>query len=657
MIMANPYYPHLFEPIKINGCTIPNRIVMSPMGDTLGTDSGECSPRQIAYYTERAKGGVGLIQTSYCAVSPPERRGIAHEGQMHCYKNSQMEALQQLAESVHKYDSKIFVQLHHPGNMALTYLNGGLYRSSSTMPPFTQNETFPANPLTVEQIHAIVKDFGDAAYRCWNAGIDGILIHGAHGYLLDQFLMPFFNKRTDEYGGSLENRCRIYVEIIQEIRSRVPANYPIAMRVDNDAVYFPIPWTRDNAIEAMQYIQSVAPVDALDISNLGRPSMQPWQDCGHGQRSEFHKAWKNAGLNCVIYGVDEIAQDPADAEQALRDNELDLVSIGRQLIADPMWPTKAREGRKEDIRPCIRCCECMHNYNKHIQVRCQVNPTSHRELDVQALRPSAGKNVVVVGAGPSGCTAALTAAANGHHVTLLEKSHEIGGTAILASMTPQKDQIKALVEYYRTQLAKSNVDVKLGVDGSNPDEVAKYNPDVILVAAGGTDVRPSSIPGINNANVYLAKEVVHGDVQISGKRCVIVGGHMTGLETAEMLAFAKNQVGVYDMAPVLADDVQNIPKSYLMGALNACHVEMKPLHKLVEIKSDCVVFEDLANQQKVEIPADAVILALGTYRDNKVYDALRSRFNDKEIKLLGDSEQAGPIANATRTGYWKAATI
>ncbi len=656
--MANKHYPHIFQPININGCTISNRIVMSPMGDSLGVDSGECSPRQIAYYTERAKGGVGLIQTSYCAVSPAERRGIAHEGQMHCYNQAHMAALQQLADSVHQYDTKIFVQLHHPGNMALTYLNGGMYRSSSSMPPFTMQESFPAEPLTVEQIHEIVKDFGEAAFRCWNAGIDGVLVHGAHGYLIDQFLMPFFNQRTDEYGGSLENRCRILVEIIKEIRSRVPANFPISIRMDDESPYFPVPWTRDDAIEAARYIQSVAAVDAIDVSSLGEVSMGPWQGKAHGARSQWHKIWKSAGLGCVIYGVDEIVHKPEDAQQALADDELDLVSVGRQLIADPMWVNKAREGRREDIRPCLRCCECMHYYNKHLQVRCQVNPTSHRELDVKPACISAKKkNVVVIGAGPSGCEAALKASADGHKVTLLEKSQEIGGTAILASMTPQKDQIKALVQYYKVQLEKSAVDVKLGVDGADHAVVAQYSPDAIIIAAGGSDIRPQSIPGIDGENVILAKQVVRGDVQISGKRCVVVGGHMTGLETAEMLAFAKNQVSIYDMAPEMGDDIQNIPKRYILGTLQHCQVSMNVLHKLVEIKGDTVVFENLSENKLVEVPADMVILAMGIYRDNKVYNSLRGAFGETVIKLAGDSGKPGPILNATHSGYWKAASI
>lgn len=656
--MANKFYPHIFEPIKINGCTIPNRIVMSPMGDTLGVDSGECSPRQIAYYTERAKGGVGLIQTSYCAVSPAERRGIAHEGQMHCYKQSHMEALQQLAESIHQYDTKIFVQLHHPGNMALTYLNNGMYRSSGKRPPFTGQESYPAEPMTVEQIHEIVQDFGNAAYRCWRAGIDGVLIHGAHGYLLDQFLMPFFNDRTDEYGGSLENRCRIYVEIINEIRSRVPANYPVAMRIDDCAPYFPIPWTREDAIEAMQYIQSVAPVDALDVSTIDANAMQDWHGPGQGWRKEWHKEWKNAGLGCVIYGVDDIQDEPADMERDLADGDLDLISMGRQLIADPMWSTKAREGRREDIRPCLHCCECMHNYNKHIQVRCQVNPTSHRELDVRHIeRSGKKKNVVVVGAGPSGCVAALTAAENGHNVTLLEKSDHIGGTAVFASMTPQKDAIKRLINYYDTQLKKSSVNVRLNTDGSDPAVIAEFNPDVIIVAAGGSDVRPQSIPGINNNNVYFAKQIVHGDINLTGKNVVVVGGGMTGLETAEMLAFAKNHVSVYDMQAEMGTDIQNIPRRTTFGIMDHLGIKRYTKHSLAEIKSDSVVFNNLENGKSVEVPADAVVLAMGIYRDNIVYNSLRESFGEIEVKLVGDSNAPGPIMNATSSGYWKAASI
>lgn len=656
--MANKYYPHIFEPIKINGVTIPNRIVMSPMGDTLGSDSGECSPRQIAYLTERAKGGVGLIQTSYCAVSPPERRGIAHEGQMHCYKPSHMEALQSLAESIHQYESKIFVQLHHPGSMALTYLNGGLYRSSSTMPPITMQETLPANPLTVEQIHEIVKDFGNAAYSCWRAGIDGVMIHGAHGYLLDQFLIPFLNKRTDEYGGSLENRCRIIVEIIQEIRSRVPANFPIVMRIDDEAPAFPQPWTRENAIEAMQYIQSVAPVDGIDLSAMNQYAMQVWFGPGHGVRSEAHKMWKNAGLNCVIYGVDEVENDPAVMEDALAKGELDLVSIGRQLIADPMWPTKAKLGLAEDIRPCLRCNECMGNYNKHIQVRCQVNPTSHREYDVMNIKKSGiKKNVVVVGAGPSGCVAALTAAEDGHNVILLEKDDHIGGSAVYASMAPQKDHIKRLITYYEIQLKKSTVDVRLGVDGSDADYVAALNPDVIIVAAGGSNVRPQSIPGINNANVYEAKQVVGGSVAMTGKNVVVVGGGMTGLETAEMLAFAKNRVNIYDMQAEMGLDIQKTPRAYQMGILDSCQVGRFCRHALTEIKEGSVVFKNLENGELVEVPADAVVLAMGVYRDNIVYNSLRERFGEIEVKLVGDSNQPGPIMNATSSGYWKTACL
>ena len=641
-------YNKIFSRGKINGVELKNRVLMGPMDESLGDNSGNVSPRCMEYFLARAKGGTAALVTSYVAVCPPELGGIAMPGQLRLLNIGNQLSMAHFAERVHAYGAKLFVQLHHPGRKTTAEYNDGYQPvSCSAITPSMPKDTVPCRELTVDEIKEIERYFVKGARFAMWAGADGIQIHCAHGYLLNQFLNPAQNARTDEYGGSMENRCRIVVEIVKGIREVVGPKFPITVRL-NAFEGEGLPGEAD--ADEMRRIGKYFSQNGIDgihltmtsIDRVGTPDMKA------GWRNQIYAYFKEVVDTIPVYGPNEV-KTPEEGEKVLESGCQDFLVLARQQIADPEWVNKAREGRSEDIRPCISCNTCMQQITiDHQPLRCSVNPLAGREIDNQFLPKGEGL-VVIIGAGPGGMQAALTASARGFKVILIEKEKELGGALQLANKAPDKFRIDNLIRYFQGQIEKDpNIEVWLNYEVTEEklDELAALKPYAVVSAVGGRQVVPN-IPGVSLA--VMANDVLSGKREIRNKKAVVVGGGMTGLETAEYLAARGNSVKVLEMLPAPGRGIFNFNVTKTVNALEKQRTEIYTCTRADSISKEAVTVTDTRSGRSEEIPCDVVVLAIGVYTDHSMRDMLEKRFFN--VTEIGDANKAGKIMTAVRDGY------
>ncbi len=552
------------------------------------------------------------------------------------------------AERVHAYGTKLFVQLHHPGRKTTAEYNDGYQPvSCSAVTPSMPKDTVPCRELTVDEIKEIEKYFVKGARFAMWAGADGIQIHCAHGYLLNQFLNPAKNSRTDEYGGSMENRCRIVVEIVKGIREVVGPRFPITVRLNAfEGEGLPGEADADEMRRIGKYLSQNG-IDGIhltmtSIDRVGTPDMKA------GWRNQIYAYFKEAVDTIPVYGPNEV-KTPEEGEKVLESGSQDFLVLARQQIADPEWVNKAREGRSEDIRPCISCNTCMQQITiDHQPLRCSVNPLAGREIDNQFLPKGEGL-VVIIGAGPGGMQAALTASARGFKVILIEKEKELGGALQLANKAPDKFRIDNLIRYFKGQIEKDpNIEVWLNYEVTEEklDELAALKPYAVVSAVGGRQVVPN-IPGVSLA--VMANDVLSGKCEIRNKKAVVVGGGMTGLETAEYLTARGNSVQVLEMLPAPGRGIFNFNVTKTVNALEKQGTEIHTCTRADSISKEAVTVTDTRRGRSEEIPCDVVVLAIGVYTDHSMRDMLEKRFFN--VTEIGDANKAGKIMTAVRDGY------
>ena len=692
-------YPKLFEPWFIGKCEIPNRIALTPMLMEVAELDGTAGDRAVAYYTERAKGGTGLIQTEVTRIS--DWTGCTGPRQLSVTSDRCIPGLKRLADSVHAEGSKIFVQLHHPGRQ--TYqLVVTAWKLSDTIgrhwngwwklffgmtkymdyfeKPFLHNfylrtvsasggipaelactpidESQKVRALTKWEIHKLEDEFAQGALRCKKAGIDGVQLHCSHGYFLQQFLSPYTNRRTDEYGGSLENRTRIVKEIIEKIHKLCGPDYPISARLAADEYYrmfgYDVGYTIDEGVLIAKKLEELG-VQFLDVSCGTYETMNTWCEPTSyelGWRKDNAKAIKAAVS--IPVGHTGMIRTPEQAEKLLEEGYQDVIGLARPLLADPYWANKAKEGRSKEINRCIACLYClesmMHNaLAGGLPGQCAVNPRTCNELDYPLVpeKNGNGKQVVVIGAGPAGLMAARVCAEKGYKVTVFEKADKVGGQVLLAAAPPQKKKIGWVTEDYETQCKLLGVDIRLNTEAT-VENVKALKPYAIFNATGGTPITPK-IPGYDLPNVYTPDQVLRGDVKFEGKKIAVIGSGMTGLETAEFLSDEGNDIIVVEMAEKLAPGPWNQHKMDVIPKLEERGALLLPGWKLVEMREDSVEVEDVKVAGRMKnVPCDAIIMSLG----------VRPLGLDKDILALadltytvGDAESAGRIAKATHEAY------
>ncbi len=642
---------HLFSPIRIGSMEVKNRIVLPPMTVGYGVPEGTVSEKHRDYYEARAQGGAGLIITEAAAVHAQRKYGMFPLG---LYDDAQIQSWNDLAEAIHRHGAKLAVQLMDPGPESIMMLTGLRPVGPS---PVVGRGLFREVPreLSIDEIQAIVEDFAEATRRAKEAGLDAVEIHAAHGYaLVGSFLSPFFNKRTDRYGGSLEGRMKLLLEIIDAIHARVGRDFPIIVRMSGDERR-----TGGRTLQESQFIARIlveAGVDALEVSGGTVPTVfwavVPPSGTPLALNAEFAQAMKQV-VDVPVICVGRI-NSPRIAEFLLETGRTDLVSMGRALHADPELPNKAAAGALEDIVPCLACnCGCIGSVVQGLHATCIINPAAGKEKEMAIVPAEKPKKVLVAGGGPAGLEAARVAALRGHQVTLYEKEQKLGGQVNLASVPPLMQEIGQLIKYLSTRVQKAGVQVKLGKPVT-PELIDELKPDVVVVATGASPLVPENIPGIDKEKVVTAWEVLAGHDASKARRVLIVGGGLTGCETADFLALptdnmaaASTEVTLLEMREDIALDSMAEPRHLLLDRLREKRVHVIVRARVKEILDDGVVFETDGQEQTLR-GFEYVILAMGA----RPVETLSKEIQGKvpEVYVIGDAAQPRRALEATAGG-------
>ena len=645
-------YQKLFTPVKIGSVTIKNRFAMAPMGPLgLADAQGGFNQRGIDYYTERAKGGTGLIITgvtfSDCKVETQSMPNCPNStyNPVHFIRTSR-----EMTERVHAYGSKIFLMMSAGFGRVTIPTNLGEFPpvAPSAIPHRWLDKI--CRPLTVEEIRSIVKSFGDGAYNAKRGGFDGVEIHAVHeGYLLDQFAISMFNQRTDEYGGSLENRLRFAKEIVEEIKSRCGEDFPVALRFSVKSM---IKDWREGALPGEEFTEMGRDIeegllveygyDALD-TDVGTYDAWWWNHPPMYQKKGLFRPYCKMVKEVVNVPVLCAGRmdDPDMALEALEKGECDIISLGRPLLADPDYVNKLRAGRVKEIRPCISCQEgCMGRIQEYSMINCAVNPQAARERDMAYAPVLTSRKVLVVGGGVAGCEAARVLAVRGHRPEVYEKGGCLGGNLIPGGAPEFKEDDLALAAWYADALERLHVPVHLNHEVTK-DEVLAGDWDAVIVATGSS---PKTFSLGDDDHVYTASQVLLKEKDC-GESTVIVGGGLVGCETALWLARHGRKVTIVEaLDKILA----------VNGPL--CHANKDMLERLVpfngvevvtgaKVKSyqNGVLTAETAEGEK-KISCNSVILAVGYREEDSLYRQLE--FDVPEIYLLGDARKVSNIMYA-----------
>jgi len=642
-------YNRLFEPGRIGRLTVKNRGVMAPMSTGFSNYDGTASPRLIHYYEERARGGVGMIITEFASVD--DVNSIPSNNQLRVSRDIHIASLEQLTEAVHRYGCLVFAQIHHAGNTSNPALTG-LQNLSPSDVPAAPGRPAP-RPMTLEEIREAVEKFIEAAVRVKKAGYDGVELHGAHSYLIGQFFSPYYNKRTDQYGGNFENRMRFLDEIIDGVRARCGPGFPISVRICGDEMTPDVPdtLTLKDGLAIGRHLEKKG-IDVLDISNGS--SLNSNANCDPysylpGWKRYVAEAFKNE-LTIPIIATNTI-KTPDFAEQLLAEDVCDFVGLGRSQFADAQFMNKAKEGLADEIRNCIGCMYCRERIVAlRMPAACAVNPLMGREYCIGEIRKDGeGKPVVVVGGGPGGMETACILAERGFKVILFEKAGELGGTLNLADKPPFKNLITTMANSMKAQLERLGVDIRLNT-AATPEIVKSVSPIGVFLASGANPIIPP-LPGIWKDNVYTAESVIRGQTKPAG-HVVVVGTGLTGLETAEMLGEKGHAVTLVEMQPQVGPGLFAVVLNDVLKRLEQYKPAFLTGHKLISVTEEGIELEKAEDGAKVVVKADSVVLALGVSPDPKVVTEYEAVF--EKVYAIGDAGKAGRIAEATRSGYDKA---
>jgi 2,4-dienoyl-CoA reductase-like NADH-dependent reductase (Old Yellow Enzyme family)/thioredoxin reductase len=634
----------LFRPGKIGKMEIKNRIVMAPLGLPLGTDpDGYPTNDTVAFYEARARGGVGLIQIT--TITSP---GVSFGHRVTNLSNDErIPSVQRLTTALKSAGTgvKLSFLIGHAGVRQSEALRRRPPETHPELDPVVSASAIPhpvngwmPRALDEDGIFQTAREFGLAAGRGKAAGFDACQVHGGHGYLIHQFLSPRTNKRTDRYGGSVQNRCRFACDIIAQIRKEAGPDFPIIFRM-NGYDFLDDGISSEEAVEQAR-IFAAAGVDAIDISSGPRQSIH-WQFITMYQPSgpliPYAAAIKKA-VKVPVIVAGKI--NPVLAERALQEGSADFIHMGRPLMVDPELPNKVKEGRLEDVRPCIYCNQCTdrRKLTGDPTHYCSVNPAMGRELQIKSVPAVSPKKVMVVGGGLAGMEAARILAERGHETSLYEKSDNLGGQwNILSVHVPE---VGGLVKYLARGMDRARVKVFFNQE-INTRMVQDLHPDVVVVAAGASPVLPK-VPGINRQNVVLATDVLTGKVDV-GQEVVIIGGHLVGLGAALLLAEQGKGVSVIEMRKIGWGTGYTL-RLALMEKLIKNKVRMFPDCRLESVtehgvnilwdSSDPMIKTAADQNEMLWLPADSVVLAVGSKSENRLAQELKGLM--PEVYAIGD---------------------
>lgn len=640
----------LFSSGKIGTLEVKNRLIMTAMGCSLGGEQGRVTDELIAFYETRAKGGAGLIITEVTCVN--SEHGVRSTRQLYLADDSQIPMLRRLTDAVHRHGARIFPQLHHPGVMSSCQLNHDRPLVSPSGVP-SRYMPQPARALTREEIHALVKDFAQGARRARDAGFDGVEIHGAHHYLIHQFLSPHFNKRQDEYGGSFENRSRFLREIVSAIREEVGPNYPLSVRISGDEFFGDEGYHLEEAVLLARDLDALG-VDLINVSAGGTDngkshSIEPisYQE---GWRSYLISAIKQ-NVSCAVGGT-AVIRTAAYAEQLLTEGKTDFICMGRPFLADPEWPNKIAQGRDNEVRPCISCLYCIDTIKSGHPISCAVNPRCGHETEQSQAVPLDGRTAAVLGGGIAGMESACVLAERGARVTLYEKEDRLGGQVGLAANVPGKGKMGQLIHYYKQRLNRGEVNLCLG---SAVAEDSVPTADILVNATGAEPIVPGFLGEIAHKGLLTPVDVLSGRKVPENSHVVIIGTGMTGLETAEYLIERNNHITMIEMADQIAPGANRGNVNDILQRLAVADTVIMLGRKLLRVTEDSVVYENLKTGRTLTLPADYVVLSLGVRNRNGIQKTFQTKGGT--CYTVGDAEKSGRIRDAIRSAYQSAGTV
>ena len=635
----------LLEPAKIGVMELRNRIVMPPIVTNFAAVDGSVTPYMMNYYAERAKGGTGLIIVEATAIDP--RTGLVL-GQPHLDHHRYIVNMARLVEAIHLWGAKCAIQLHHPGRQGDPILTEDLVAPSPIMCKMIGRVP---RELKAEEIENLAEAYAEAALRAKLAGFDAVEIHGAHGYLITQFLSPYTNKRTDEWGKDFESRMLFALEVVRRTREKTGPDFPIIFRISGDE-FVDGGLTLKETTEIAKRLEQ-AGVNAIDVSGGNYDSMLTGNIIApmyvpRGGLVHLAEGIKRAvGIPVIAVG----GLTPEMAEEVLNEGKADFIAFGRALIADPYLPKKLAEGKPEEILGCIRCCEgCIGSVFAFKPMTCSVNALVGKE-EWKIERAEKIKKVLIVGGGVAGMEAARVAALRGHEVILCEKSDKLGGHLIAASVPQFKTDIRSPLEYLSKQVRNLGVKIELRKEVT-AETVAEINPDVVIVATGSTPLVPE-ISGIEKPHVVAAIDVLLGKVEV-GKKVVVAGGGLVGCETALFLAGEDREITIVEMLPEIATDVEMISRTVLLGKLAEKGVKCLTNMKIEEITDESIIALD-KEQKKQIIKTGTVVLALGFKPNNEFYKVLEGKV--LELYAIGDCVKSRKIIDAVHEGFFVARQI
>ena len=646
-----PKYPHLSSPIVIAGQTFANRMFSAPMGGTDISNDGCIGPKSRAFYELRARGGAAAVTVSECMVHP--QTDGSHAYHLDEKVLNSLASATYAADAINRHGAVASLELSHSGMYAGTYMTDKdrqhemcQWGPSACVRP----DGVEVRALSVEQIREIVAAYGHVAGLARRAGFRMLMIHGGHGWLINQFLSPYFNHRTDEYGGSLENRCRFACEVLDAVRAAVGPRFPIEFRMSGSEL-FDGGYDLNEGVRIAQALESR--VDLLHVSagtyqrgfGLTHPSM--FED--HG-RNVYLAAEIKKHVSVPVATIGGL-NDPAQMEEILASGQADVVYMARALLADPELPHKVVCGQDEKIVRCLRCFTCMAERAATSTRRCTVNPLIGREDEGFEVTPAPRRRrVLVAGGGPGGLYAAYTAARRGHEVLLCEKDAELGGVLKGEQAIPFKHEMYELAGTYASLAAEAGAKLRCGCEVT-PEFVAQWAPDALIVAVGSTPLVPP-IPGLRDPRVILATVYYLRKAEV-GEKVVVLGGGLAGCELAIHLGQLGKQVTLVEMRDTLAPDANVRHRPLLLKQVEA-HVDARCGLRCVEVGEAGVVCEDAAGQ-RVELSAQTVICALGQRPCTNVADSLRN--TAPFVRVIGDAGRVSTITNAVYEGYHAALDI
>lgn len=633
----------VLQPASFAGVPLRNRLIVPPMVTYLGGQDGHVTDELIAYARTRARGGFGLfiLEATYI-----DRSGCGFSKGLGIDNDDKIPGLQKLTSAIHSEGGKIAIQLHHAGRESTASVTHCMLMAPSDCPVNYSDEA--VREMTKQDIDFIVRRFAEGAERAVRAGFDVLMLHGAHGYLLSQFLSPYTNKRSDEYGGSLENRLRFSLEVIQAVRRAAGPDIPISYRMSVEEGIA-------GGLSLQEACRAAAVLSRSGINDIhvvagnydtNQLIMAPACQGSMVNRARLRAVRQAVGPDFPLTVAGRVT-DVLEAESLIQEGSANFVAMGRASITDPELPLRCSQGKGNTVRHCLGCNDsCIGRTSKEQSIGCAINPYAGRELEFSSLEKTRQpKKILVIGAGPAGMEAAWAAARLGHEVILAEKENHVGGQFRLAAFPPHKDEIFPYLDNMVSRLHQEGVMLRLNstVDEAMLRETA---PDHVVLATGGT---PLTIPfaGLDTVYTTTAQQVLSYDLDNLGKRVAVIGGGMVGCETAEFIAQTGRHVDIIEMQPSLVPDLYFTIRNALLDRLAALGVSTHTGYKVIRVQDGHVIVTDMREQEHAVGPVDTVVMALGV-RPNNCLEKI-CRLLHIPCTQIGDCLEQGNCRHATQS--------